>query len=140
MWGAIALGLGSIVLAVSTSFALSLLAMFISGAGAIAMAVTANTTIQMAVPDQLRGRVMSVYTTVFAGSVPAGGLLMGFIASTWSVPAALMVGALVTLGIGIASVFWLRRIRSADRAERPVADRVAAAASGESPLTVARRR
>jgi MFS family permease len=114
--------------------------MFISGAGAIAMAVTANTTIQMAVPDQLRGRVMSVYTTVFAGSVPAGGLLMGFIASTWSVPAALMVGALVTLAIGIASVFWLRRIRSADRAERPVADRVAAAASGESPLTVARRR
>jgi MFS family permease len=138
--GAIALGFGSIVLAVSTSFALSLLAMFIAGAGAIAMAVTANTTIQMVVPDQLRGRVMSVYTTVFAGSVPAGGLLMGFIASTWSVPTALMVGALVTLGIGIASVFWLRRIRRADRAERPVAERVAAAAAGESPLTVARRR
>jgi predicted permease len=56
------------------------------------------------------------------------------------VPAALMVGALVTLGIGIASVFWLRRIRHTDRAARPVADRVAAAASGESPLTVARRR
>jgi hypothetical protein len=62
-----------------------------------------------------------------------------------------MVGALVTLGIGIASLFWLRRIRSANRAERRVADRVAAdpvaaedrlaaAASGESPLTVARRR
>ena len=66
----------------------------------IAMAVTANTTIQLAVPDQLRGRVMSVYTTVFAGSVPVGGLLMGSIASAWSVPAALMVGALVTLAIG----------------------------------------
>jgi MFS family permease len=140
--GAIALGLGSIVLAVSTSYPLSLLAMFISGAGAIAMAVTANTTIQMAVPDQLRGRVMSVYTTVFAGSVPAGGLLMGFLASAWSVPAALMVGALVTLAIGIASAFWLRRIRRAQLAARsvPAPDRVVAGATGESPLTVARRR
>ena len=138
--GSIALGLGSIVLAVSTSFALSLVAMFIVGAGGIAMAVTANTTIQMAVPDQLRGRVMSFYTTVFAGSVPAGGLLMGWIASAWSVPAALMVGALVTLAIGIASTFWLRSIRRADRVLRPVPDRVAAGASGESPLTVARRR
>jgi MFS family permease len=138
--GAVALGLGSVLLAVSNSFALSLLAMFISGAGAIAMAVTANTTIQMAVPDQLRGRVMSVYTTVFAGSVPAGGLLMGYIASAWSVQAALMVGALVTLAIGIASTFWLRRIRQADRAARAVPDRVSAGASGESPLTVARRR
>ena len=85
---------------------------------------------------------MSVYTTVFAGSVPAGGLLMGFIASTWSVPTALMVGALVTLAIGIASTFWLRRIRRAQLAARSVivADRVAAGASGETPLTVARRR
>jgi MFS family permease len=106
------------------------------------MAVTANTTIQMAVPDQLRGRVMSVYTTVFAGSVPAGGLLMGYLASAWSVPAALMVGALVTLAIGIASAFWLRRIRRAQLAARsvPAPDRVVAGATGESPLTVARRR
>ncbi len=140
VYGAIALGLGSIVLAVSTSFALSLLAMFISGAGALAMAVTANTTIQMSVPDHLRGRVMSVYTTVFAGSVPAGGLLMGWLASAWSVPGALMVGALVTLAIGLASLGWLRRIRINERASRPVPDRVAASASGETPLTIARRR
>jgi MFS family permease len=138
--GAIALGLASIVLALSTSYALSLVAMFVAGAGAIAMAVTANTTIQMAVPDQLRGRVMSVYTTMFAGSVPAGGLLTGWIASSWSVPAALMVGALATLAVGIASWFWLRRIRLSERAARPVPDRIAAGASGESPLTVARRR
>ena len=60
------------------------------------MAVTANTTIQLAVPDHLRGRVMSVYTTVFAGSVPAGGLLMGWIASAWGVAVALFVGALAS--------------------------------------------
>ena len=116
--GAIALGLGSILLAVSTSFPVSLLAMAIAGSGGIAMAVTANTTIQLAVPDHLRGRVMSVYTTVFAGSVPAGGLLMGAIASSWGVPLALMIGALLSLAVGVAGWFWLRRIRAQGRPVR----------------------
>jgi MFS family permease len=137
--GAIALGLGSILLAVSTSFAVSLLAMFIVGAGGIGMAVTANTTIQMAVPDQLRGRVMSVYTTVFAGSVPAGGLLMGAIASTWGVPLSLMIGALLSLVVGIGAWYWLSRIHGARRA-RIVETQIAARAAGESQLGIARRR
>jgi MFS family permease len=112
--GAIALGLASIVLALSTSFPLSLLAMVITGAGAISMSVSANTTIQLVVPDQLRGRVMSVYTTVFGGSVPLGGLLMGAIASSWGVPLALFIGAVVTTGIGFGGWFWLRRIQAAN--------------------------
>jgi hypothetical protein len=123
--GAIALGLGSIALALSSSFALSLLAMGIAGAGGIAMAVTANTSIQLAVPDELRGRVMSFYTTIFAGSVPAGGLLMGALASAGGVPLAILVGAILTLGVGIGGWVWLRRIRAADR---PVSSGMLAAA------------
>ena len=137
--GAIALGLGSVVVALSTSYPISLIAMVIVGGGGIGMAVTANTTIQMAVPDQLRGRVMSVYTTVFAGSVPAGGLLMGAIASTWGVPLALMIGAILSLVVGVGGWAWLRRIRGAERS-RVVEARVAAGAAGETQLTVARRR
>ena len=145
--GAVALGLGSIVLALSTSFPISLVAMVIVGGGGIGMAVTANTTIQMVVPDQLRGRVMSFYTTIFAGSVPLGGLLMGAIASAWGVPLALLVGALLSLAVGIGGWVWLRRIRASQRAERPAvgvaaapaAARHGAGASAESPFTVARR-
>ena len=131
--GAIALGLGSILLALSTSFALSLIAMSIAGAGGIAMAVSANTTIQLAVPDQLRGRVMSVYTTVFSGSVPAGGLLMGGIASAMGVPLALFVGAMLTLVVGSGGWFWLRRIRTAQRlaGERNRAARLATLAAAD---------
>jgi len=141
VWGALGLGFGSVLLALSTSYPLSLVAMFICGTGAISMAVTANTTIQMTVPDHLRGRVMSVYTTVFAGSVPAGGLLMGWVASTWGVMAALMLCAVLTLAIAIPAVFWLRRIRRDGRvAARLVPERVAVGAAGESPLSVAPRR
>ena len=133
VFGAIALGLGSIVLALSNSFALSLVAMSIAGAGGIAMAVSANTTIQLAVPDQLRGRVMSFYTTIFSASVPAGGLLMGAIASAWGVPLSLFVGALLCLAVGVGGWVWLRRIRVAQRVagERNRAERVAAVAAAD---------
>jgi predicted MFS family arabinose efflux permease len=137
--GGIALGLGSILLAASSSFGIALIAMFIVGAGGIGMAVTANTTMQMAVPDQLRGRVMSVYTTVFAGSVPVGGLLMGAIASAWGVPFALLIGGILSLAVGLGGWAWLRRIRGVER-PRVVDERVAAAASGETSLGAARRR
>jgi MFS family permease len=110
--GAIALGIGSIVLAVSPAFSLSLVAMAIAGAGGIGMAVTANTTIQLAVPDHLRGRVMSVYTTVFAGSVPAGGLLMGALGSAVGVPFAIGLGAILSLACGIGGWIWLQRIHA----------------------------
>ncbi len=114
-FGAIALGLGSIALALSPSFAISLIAMSIAGAGGIAMAVSANTTIQLAVPDHLRGRVMSFYTTIFSASVPAGGLLMGWIASAWSVPIALFIGAVLTLAVGVGGWVWLRQIKVGQR-------------------------
>ena len=132
-YGAIALGLGSVVLALSTSFPLSLAAMAVAGAGGIAMAVTANTTIQLAVPDELRGRVMSFYTTIFSASVPAGGLLMGAIASAGGVPLSLFLGAILTLVVGVAGWVWLGRIRLAQRiaGERNRAERVAAVAAAD---------
>jgi MFS family permease len=108
------------VLAFSTSFPLSLAAMSVAGAGGIAMAVTANTTIQLAVPDQLRGRVMSFYTTIFSASVPAGGLLMGAIASAWGVQLSLMIGALLSLASGIGGWVWLRRIHPSQRQVRSI--------------------
>jgi MFS family permease len=110
--GAIALGLASVVLAWSTSFPLSLLTMAVAGAGGIAMAVSANTTIQLTVPDQLRGRVMSVYTTCFSASVPAGGVLMGGIASAFGVPLALFIGAILSVVAGVGAWLWLNRIQA----------------------------
>ncbi len=136
--GGIALGIGSLILGWSESFPVSLLAMAIAGAGGMAMAVTANTMIQLAVPDGLRGRVMSVYTTVFAGSVPAGGLLMGWVASVWGVPLAFLLGGVLSLAVAIPALLGVRRLRLG-RIERREAAAAAAAAApsgagAESPL------
>jgi len=110
--GAIVLAVGLALAAVFHPFALTILAMVLVGLGAIAMAATANTTIQLSVPDELRGRVISVYTTVFVGSTPLGGLLMGWIASAYGVPASLAVAGIGSLVSGLLALWWLARIQS----------------------------
>ncbi|MEP7361326.1 MAG: MFS transporter [Chloroflexota bacterium] len=91
--GAALVGVAMVGVGVSRWLPLSLAMMFVAGWGGISMAATANTTIQLAVPDILRGRVVSLYTTVFVGSTPIGGLFSGVIASGFGgAPAALVVG------------------------------------------------
>jgi MFS family permease len=130
-WGAIVLGLGEIALGTSSTYAISLLLMTAVGFGAILMAATANTTMQLAVPDGLRGRVMSVYTTIFAGSTPVGGPLMGGLASALGVAVSLAIGGVVATIVGLGAFLWIRRA-GLDRVElRP---RVVATAEVQGPL------
>jgi MFS family permease len=111
--GATLTGVAELVLAASGAFPLSIVAMFGAGLGAIAMAATANTTIQLTVPDQLRGRVMSVYTTVFAGSTPIGGLFAGALASGLGVPQAIAIGAGLSLVVALGALIWHARAGAA---------------------------
>lgn len=110
-------GVGLVLLSLSGSFAADLVLMFIIGWGTISMAATCNTLIQLNVPDVLRGRVMSVYTTLFAGTTPIGGLISGTVAATAGVSAALGMGGLVALGSSAVGFF-----RTPERPEmRPLA-------------------
>jgi len=113
--GAVLLGAGEVALGLSRSFPVSVLLMVGVGFGAILMAATGNTTIQLAVPDGLRGRVMSVYTTIFAGSTPIGGPLMGGIASAFGVAISTIVGGVLAIVVGIGALAWIRR----DGLDRP---------------------
>jgi MFS family permease len=110
--GGILLGLGLVIGASIHVFAWAIPAMAIVGFGAIGMAATANTTIQLAVPDELRGRVISVYTTVFVGSTPVGGLIIGWLASRYGVDASLYVGGVACVVTGAVGLLWLRRINA----------------------------
>jgi MFS family permease len=101
--GALLLGVISMVLAVSRFMPLSLAAMFLMGLGGITMAMGANTTVQMSVPNELRGRVMSVYTTIFAGTTPIGGLFQGSIASGLGTDVSIFVGGLLSVVVALAA-------------------------------------
>ena len=122
-YGAIILGIGEVALGASRWFPVSLALMVAVGFGGIMMAATANTAIQLAVPDGLRGRVMSVYTTIFAGSTPIGGPVMGGLASAFGVAISLAIGGVLSGLVGLGAFIWIRR-RGLDRVALPVAPAV----------------
>ena len=137
-YGALTLGLGEIALGASGVFPVSMLIMVAVGFGGILMAATANTTIQLAVPDELRGRVMSVYTTIFAGSTPIGGPVMGGLASAFGIAFSLAVGGVLAAMVGVGSLVWMRR-RGLDKpaALRPVSEIGPASGRGPAVTTAA---
>jgi MFS family permease len=110
--GALLLGLAEAATGFARAYPVALGLLFLVGFGGVGMAATANTTIQLAVPDALRGRVIAIYTTVFAGSTPIGGLFAGIVASTWGVPAALFAGGAVAALTGLLALAWLHRSSS----------------------------
>jgi MFS family permease len=105
--GAGAVGVSMIGLGLSTWLPLSLALMFLAGWGTISMAATCNTLIQLRVPDVLRGRVASVYTTVFAGATPFGGVFSGALAALGGPPAALVVGGAIAVVAALAGFLRL---------------------------------
>ena len=107
--GALLLGISEVAVGLTRSYPVGFVLLFVVGLGAIGMSATANTTIQLAVPDGLRGRVMAIYATVFAGSTPIGGLFAGSVASAWGVPVALGVGGVAAALAGIVGIAWLRQ-------------------------------
>jgi MFS family permease len=107
--GAAAIGLATCAVAFSGWLPLSMLLMFIVGWGLIAMAATTNTIIQVTTPDELRGRVMSVYTTVFVGSSPFGNVATGAIAARAGIATALVIGGLVAVVCAGVVALWAWR-------------------------------
>ena len=139
------LGIASVALALSTSFPLSLALMIPIGAGGITMAATANATIQLSVPDGLRGRVMSVYTTVFSRVDPDRWYRGRCTRVGRRDPATVAVGGLLSLAIGAGAYVWWRRIGSPSpasigpRVSAPVVEMTteSAAAQSTAPSTSA---
>jgi MFS family permease len=107
--GGIVLGLSELLLASTSSYPVALVAVFFCGVGAIATAASANSLVQVTVPGPLRGRVMSVYTTVFVGSSPVGNGLTGGVGGLLGTPAAVaMTGAVTVAAEAVAAIAVLR--------------------------------
>jgi MFS family permease len=75
-----------------------------------------NTLIQAMVPDELRGRVMSLYSMMAMGMAPFGALLGGAVAQQLGAPLTVAMGAIVALGG--AAIFGLRLPRIRGEARR----------------------
>ena len=96
-----------IAFALSQVYALSLALIASVGFAQIAFTATANTTLQTVAPNHLRGRVMSVYMMVFAGSVPLGNILAGGLAHLYGAPVSMLAQA--GLSLIAATAGWIMR-------------------------------
>lgn len=105
--GAFSLLLGAVAL--TSNYLIAIVILLVLGFAGILFTTTASTLLQMRVPDELRGRVTSLYLLLFMGSTPIGGLLVGASANAWGVPLALVLcAALCLLGVGGAMLYQQR--------------------------------
>jgi MFS family permease len=94
--------------AVSQWFVLTLLLLLLTGIASTAFQATTNTSMQLTAPDHLRGRVMSLYMLLFAGSTPFGAYFTGQMAEHLGVPAAVGIcAALTMLGIAAGALYYV---------------------------------
>ncbi len=111
-------GIATTAFGMSTSFALSLAAMAVLGAADAVSVFIRQTLIQVATPDEMRGRVSAVYSVFVSTSNEIGDMRAGFVAA-WigAVPAVVFGGIASVL---IAGICWklfpeLARVQRVDR-------------------------
>ena len=96
------------VFALSRNPWISASALVCSGWFMLLFFATANTSVQMRTPDELRGRVMGIYSLAFIGLSPVGSLLSGGIARVTSAPFAVALGAMVCFAAGLITMRIIR--------------------------------
>jgi MFS family permease len=100
-----------LLFAFSQSIWVSLVVLLGVGVSFILQNALTNTLVQVNSPDELRGRVMSVYSMVFQGMSRVGAMQAGFTASFIGAPLAVAVGALLSLVYGVFVFFKWPQIR-----------------------------
>lgn len=109
----LALPLVMFVFAGVRSIHLSLLLMAANGWAFVSLNNTTNAMVQSQVPDELRGRVMGIYTLVFFGSMPIGSLIAGNVADKFGAPFTVILFSALLLLFALFT-FWrkpqIRRI------------------------------
>lgn len=102
---------GVLLLALSTNFYLSLVALVLAGGAMVGSVTTVNSLIQTLVPDTVRGRVLSMHTMAYLGFSPLGSLFVGTLADLWGTPRALALSAAIPLVIAAVIAATMPGIR-----------------------------
>jgi MFS family permease len=99
---------GALVVAFSLSRVpwVSYALLFCTGASLLMVFSMTTSLVQLIVPDQLRGRVVSIYMVAFRGGMPLGSLVAGYVASRSSAP--LVLGTNGVLILAVAAYFLIR--------------------------------
>ena len=99
----------TLLLAGIRTFWAAMLVLTLVGLAQIVFLASCNSTLQLVVPDRMRGRIMSLYAFVFVGVTPLGSIIVGTIAEWFGVAAAYALSGVAALafilGLGL---LWRR--------------------------------
>jgi MFS family permease len=122
-WTSSTSGAALLMFSMSTSLWLALPALYCVGLGLMLTAASTNTVLQTIVPDELRGRVASLYVMSFIGMSPVGALAAGWVAERAGPPITLAACGVAALA---ASAVYASRLSAIRREIRPVYERLGA--------------
>jgi MFS family permease len=110
---AVQVGLGAVIVgfALSRALPLSYALLFVGGIGQLVVFSLANSLVQLMVPNEMRGRVMSIYMMAFRGGMPLGSLTAGYLANVFSAPAVLAANGVLMMAVGGAVLARYKKLR-----------------------------
>ena len=106
----ISLGVLMCAFGLSRSLPLSCFLLFVSSAALVAVFAMISSLVQLIAPDEMRGRVMSVYNVAFRGGMPIGSLISGQLIGSSSVGAVLAVNGVALAILGLYFLLVQRRV------------------------------
>ena len=109
----LAFGVAALLAAAMPDLILEAVMLAALGAAAVIFVSSVNSTIQLAVSAEMRGRVMALFSIVFLGSTPIGGPLSGWLAEAYDPR-----WTLVLAGVSGLSAAWAARVIFTRMSER----------------------
>ncbi|MGJ3190260.1 MFS transporter [Paenarthrobacter nitroguajacolicus] len=107
--GALSLGAFTLLASISPTFWIYAAVLVPVGLASITFLNSCNTTIQLSVEPQFRGRVLALYLAILQGGTAIGAPLMGWIGTEFGPRWAVAAGGAVVLVAGIASIVLVSR-------------------------------
>ncbi len=108
----ICFGVIIIVLASSRLLFLSYGLLFVSGLTLMIVMSCITSLVQLIAPNEMRGRVMSIYLVAFRGGMPIGSLVSGYIASLTSAPTVIALNGIGLIAVSVYFLLKTQEIRS----------------------------
>jgi MFS family permease len=137
-----AFGAFTMLAAAAPTLPLAATALVLVGAASVTFAAGVNSTLQLVVEPQMRGRVLALYSVVFLGSTPIGAPIAGALSEVAGPRAGLMLGALAAVLAAVGAYALLRRrgepaVVGEDTAAVGTVPKPAAGCHGAAPTALA---
>ncbi len=97
----VAFGLFIVLFAITRTIYVSYALLFLTNVALMIVFSTVTSLIQLLAPNEMRGRVMSIYMLAFRGGMPLGSLASGYLASQFGAPAVLVVNGSLLMAVAV---------------------------------------